>query len=104
MPSSFSNKNKQAGTFYSDGTAFTGITATTGATSNRPKNNILMVQNGGPPKHNFKDKTQPLDSEHTFRQQLMSGDQPRAGPVKATRAAIGMKDDVELVIDNRKKS
>jgi len=31
MPSSLNKK--QTGTFYSDGTAFTGITATTGATS-----------------------------------------------------------------------
>ena len=52
MPSSI---NKKQTTFYSDGTAFTGITATTVATSSiKSKNQILMIKGGGPPAHNIK--------------------------------------------------
>ena len=48
MPSTIKNNKQQ--TFYSDGTSFTGITVTTGATSNQAKQKIMMIKNGGPPK------------------------------------------------------
>lgn len=45
-------KNNQ-NTFYSDGTTFTGITATTGATSQNRGSKIIQMKGGGPPQHNL---------------------------------------------------
>ena len=80
--------NKQQKTFYSDGTTFTGITATTGATSSI-KGKIMMIKPGGPPKQEIKvnEETKQEAARHILSQGA-------AGPIKATRAALGAQEQI----------
>ena len=70
-------KNNQ-NTFYSDGTTFTGITATTGATSQNRGNKIIQMKGaGGPPQHNLGQLAPGDDSSKNIHR--------GPGPIKAVR-------------------